>query len=153
MISVQKSVAHPWMCDVLGHMTTRFYVGMFDDASYHFLHSVFGWTGGSDDEGKIAWVDARQVIEYQAEVTAGDLLETHAKLTRVGTKSITVCYEMTQLGDRVTAATMEVIYVLFDLQKRKALALTDELLEKASMHLAGGSDSVNPVRPTPAGRS
>ena len=32
---VQKSVAHPWMCDVLGHLTTRHYVAMFDDAAYH----------------------------------------------------------------------------------------------------------------------
>ena len=30
MISVYKAVAHPWQCDVLGHMTTRFYTGMFD---------------------------------------------------------------------------------------------------------------------------
>jgi len=113
---------------------------MFDDASYHFLHSVFGWTGASDDEGKIAWVDARQLIEYQSEVAAGDLLETHAKLTRIGTKSITVCYEMTRLGDRAKTATMEVIYVLFDLQKRKALTLTEVLLEKASRHLVEGSE-------------
>ncbi len=135
MISVQKSVAHPWMCDVLGHMTTRFYVGMFDDASYHFLHAVFGWTGASDDEGKIAWVDARQLIEYQAEVAAGDLLEIRAALTRIGTKSITVSYKMTNLGDNQTAATMEVIYVLFDLQKRRGLVLTDELREKASAYV------------------
>ena len=135
MLSVQKSVAHPWMCDVLGHMTTRFYVGMFDDASYHFLHAVFGWTGASDDEGKTAWVDARQLIEYQAEVAAGDLLEIRAALTRIGTKSITVSYVMTNLGDNQTAATMEVIYVLFDLQKRKGLVLTDELREKASAYV------------------
>jgi len=135
MISVQKSVAHPWMCDVLGHMTTRFYVGMFDDASYHFLHAVFGWTGASDDEGKTAWVDARQLIEYQAEVAAGDLLEIRAALTRIGTKSITVSYKMTNLGDNQTAATMEVIYVLFDLQKRRGLVLTDELREKASAYV------------------
>ena len=77
MISVQKSVAHPWMCDVLGHLTTRFYVGMFDDAAYHFLHSVFGWIGASDDQGKTAWVDVRHVIEYQNEVTAGELVSRH----------------------------------------------------------------------------
>jgi len=135
MFSVQKSVAHPWMCDVLGHLTTRFYVGMFDDASYHLLHAVFGWTGASDDTGKTAWVDARHLIEYQAEVTAGDLLEIRACLIRIGTKSITVSYEMTNLGNNETAATMEVIYVLFDLKKRKGLALTDELREKASKHL------------------
>ena len=135
MISVQKCVAHPWMCDVLGHLTTRFYVGMFDDASYHLLHAVFGWTGASDDTGKTAWVDARDLVEYQAEVTAGDLLEIHAGLTRIGTKSITVNYEMTNIGNNVTAATMEVIYVLFDLENRKGLALTDELREMASKYL------------------
>ncbi|HIG38923.1 MAG TPA: acyl-CoA thioesterase, partial [Gammaproteobacteria bacterium] len=135
MISVQRSVAHPWFCDVLGHMTTRFYVGMFDDASYHFLHAAFGWIGASDDEGKIAWVDAKHVIEYQTEVEAGDLLEIHAKLTRIGTKSITGYYEMTNLGSNELAATLEVVYVLFDLQERNALALTDELREKASKFL------------------
>jgi acyl-CoA thioester hydrolase len=116
-------------------MTTRFYVGMFDDASYHFLHAAFGWIGASDDEGKIAWVDAKHVIEYQTEVEAGDLLEIHAKLTRIGTKSITGYYEMTNLGSNELAATLEVVYVLFDLQERNALALTDELREKASKFL------------------
>jgi acyl-CoA thioester hydrolase len=141
MISVQKCVAHPWMCDVLGHLTTRFYVGMFDDASYHLLHAVFGWIGASDDTGKTAWVDARDLIEYQAEVTAGDLLEIHAGLTRIGTKSITVNYEMTNIGNNETAATMEVIYVLFDLENRKGLALTDELREMASKYLVESKDS------------
>ncbi len=138
MISVQKNVAHPWMCDVLGHLTTRFYVGMFDDAAYHLLHTVFGWTGASDDAGKIAWVDARHLIEYQAEVAAGDLLEIRAGITRIGTKSMTVSYEMTKLGDNGIAATMEVVYVLFDLEERKGLELTDELREQASKYLVEG---------------
>ena len=56
MVLVQKSVAHPWMCDVLGHMTTRHYVAMFDDAAYHMLYNVFGWTGSSDDDNKIALI-------------------------------------------------------------------------------------------------
>jgi acyl-CoA thioester hydrolase len=135
MISVQRSVAHPWMCDVLGHLTTRFYVGMFDDASYHLLHAVFGWTGASDEAGKIAWVDARHIIQYQAEVAAGDLLEIHAGLTKIGTKSITAKYEMTNLGNNEIAATFEVIYVLFSLEERKGLALTDELRDKALKYL------------------
>jgi len=42
MVLVQKNVAHPWMCDILGHMTTRHYVAMFDDAAYHMLYTVFG---------------------------------------------------------------------------------------------------------------
>ena len=141
MISVQRSVAHPWMCDVLGHLTTRFYVGMFDDASYHLLHAVFDWTGGSDEAGKIAWVDARHIIQYQAEVAAGDLLEIHAGLTKIGTKSITAKYEMTNLGNNEIAATFEVIYVLFSLEERKGLALTDELRDKALKYLVESEQS------------
>ena len=53
MVLVQKNVAHPWMCDVLGHMTTRHYIAMFDDAAYHMLYTVFGWIGASDAENKI----------------------------------------------------------------------------------------------------
>ena len=67
MIQVQKSVAHPWMCDVLGHMTTRHYVAMFDDAAYHMLYSVFGWTGSSDDKNRIAWADVQHTIDYKAD--------------------------------------------------------------------------------------
>ena len=106
MISVQKSVAHPWMCDVLGRLTTRFYVGMFDDAAYHFLHSVFGWTGARDEEGKKAWVDVRHVIEYRNEVTAGGLLEIQACLTKIGNKSITVNNRTTKIHKRNITITL-----------------------------------------------
>ena len=42
---------------------------------------------------------------------------------------------MKNLGDNETAATMEVVYVLFDLQERHGIALTDELREMAQKHL------------------
>ena len=136
MVVVQKSVAHPWMCDVLGHMTTRFYLNMFDDASYHMLYETFGWSGASDDAGELGWADVRHVIEYLAEVNAGDVLETRACITKIGNKSITIRYEMTNLGEKELAATLECICVLFDLKARKALPLTDELREKAASRLA-----------------
>jgi len=107
---------------------------MFDDAAYHLLHAVFGWTGSSDDAGETGWVDVRHVTEYKNEVTAGDLLEVHAGVIKIGTKSMTVRYEMTNLGSGDTAASMEVVYVLFDLVERKGLALTDELRDKAQLH-------------------
>ena len=135
MVSVQKSVAHPWMCDVLGHMTTRHYVAMFDDAAYHMLYNVFGWTGSSDDENKIAWADVQHTIDYKAEVSAGDLLEVNAKLTKIGNKSITIFYEMRNLGNDEVAATLQVICVLFDLKTRESVLISDELKELALKHL------------------
>tara|TARA_B100000745_G_C19982778_1_gene332967 strand:+ start:125 stop:640 length:516 start_codon:yes stop_codon:yes gene_type:complete len=141
MILVQKVVAHPWMCDVLGHLTTRHYMAMFDDASYHLLYDVFGWTGASDADGKIAWADVRHIIEYRAEVTTGDVLEIRAELIKIGTKSITIFYEMTNLGNNETAATLECVCVLFDLQTRESIELSEQLRELASQHLIKTADN------------
>ncbi len=133
MISVHKGVAHPWLCDVIGHMTTRYYVAMFDDASYHFLREVFGWSAGGDEPG---WADVKHTIEYQDEVGSGDLLEVRGKLIKVGGKSITVHYEMHNLTRQNLAATLESISVYFDLQDRKAVAIPDKLRELAEPFLA-----------------
>ena len=135
MIVVQKSVAHPWMCDVLGHMTTRYYLNMFDDSSYHVLYEVFGWSGASDDAGKRGWADVRHVIDYVAEVNAGDVLETRACIRKIGNKSITIRYEMTNLGENEMAATLECTCVLFDLKARRAIPITEALRTMAEKHL------------------
>ena len=45
MIECYRGVVHPWLCDAMGHLTTRHYVGMFDDAGYHLLAALgFIWT-------------------------------------------------------------------------------------------------------------
>ncbi len=131
MISVHKNLAHPWQCDVMGHMTTRFYVAMFDDASYHFLHHLFGWNSAQDPDGRLGWVDVRHTINYATEVNAGDLLEVRAELVKVGGKSVTIAYEMINLGSGHVAATLESVMVLFDLEKRIAVTIPDDLRKTA----------------------
>ena len=137
---VNKAVAHPWFCDVLGHMTTRFHLGMFDDASYHFIHALFGWSGAQDDKGGLALVDVRNVIEYRVEVAAGDLLEIHGQLKKIGGKSLTASYEMINLRNGEIASTLEVVYVLFDLKARKAVSIPDTLRSVAEKHLESVTD-------------
>ncbi len=124
---VYKGVAHPELCDVMGHMTTRHYVAMFDDASYHFLYTVFGWSGEQAKTEHRGWADVKHVIEYQDEVAAGDLLEVRANFAKVGTKSITVNYNMFNLTKNTMAATQESTSVYFDTLNRKAIALTDKM--------------------------
>jgi len=135
MIVVNKGIAQPWECDVMGHLTTRFYVAMFDDASYHFLYEAFAWTVSADESRKYGWADVRHVIEYKAEVSAGDVLEIRARLQKIGTKSFTVLYEMINLARNEVAATLESVCVYFDLEKRCAIALTDEMKEGALPYL------------------
>jgi acyl-CoA thioester hydrolase len=119
----------------MGHLTTRYYVAMFDDASYHFLYTVFGWTISGHESQKFGWADARHVIEYKAEVSAGDVLEIRARLQKIGTKSFTVLFEMVDLAKDEVVATMESICVFFDLEERQAIPITDEMRNRAQQYL------------------
>jgi acyl-CoA thioester hydrolase len=135
MLLAYKGVAHPWLADVMGHMTTRHYVAMFDDASYHLLYEVFGWSGESVAADGLGWADVKHVIEYLGEVGTGDILEIRGGLRKIGGKSITAFYEMRNLSRDELAATLESTSVLFDTRARKAIALTDDMREKASLQL------------------
>ena len=137
---VNKAVAHPWFCDVLGHMTTRFYLAMFDDASYHYFYELFGWCGAQDNNGEFGWADVRHVIEYRAEVSAGDLLEIRAALQKIGGKSLTIGYEMINLRNGEIAGTLEVVCALFDLKTRKAVSIPDALRSVAEKNVRGDTD-------------
>ncbi|MEO0423667.1 MAG: thioesterase family protein [Pseudomonadota bacterium] len=131
-----RGVAHPWQCDVMGHMTTRHYVAMFDDASYHLLHEVFGWAAG--DAG-VGWADVKHTIEYKDEVGSGDLLEVRGRLEKIGGKSVTVLYDMHNLTRNNLAASLESISVYFDLKARKAVTVPDELRQRAARFLDAAS--------------
>lgn len=137
MLTVQQSVAHPWQCDIMGHMTTRYYMAIFDDASYHFLFHLFGWNGAQDAAQQFGWVDVKHTIEYRHEVNAGDLIEVRADLLKLGGKSMTMRYDMFAIGRNENVATLESIIVLFDLNDRCAVTIPEPLRTKASVHIKG----------------
>ena len=74
-------------------------------------------------------------IDETAEVFAGDILVVRSGLTQVGTKSITIFYEMANLDKNEIAATLECVCVLIDLQARKSIELSENRRDMASKHL------------------
>jgi acyl-CoA thioester hydrolase len=135
MLTCYKGTAHPWFCDVMGHMNIRYFMAMFDEASYQLLFQVFGWSGNQDNSTGVGWADVRHLVEYQAEVHAGDLLEVRACIAKVGSKSITIRYEMFNLVKDELAATLECVCVLLDLTDRKAIPLSDKRRQQALQHM------------------
>ncbi len=134
MITCYKGTAQPWFCDVMGHMNIRHYMAMFDESSYQLLFEIFGWAGNADNNGGQGWADVKHVIEYQAEVLAGDLLEVRAGITKVGNKSIGIRYEMINSVKKEVAATLDCVCVLIDLESRDAVPLSDEQRTRAMRH-------------------
>ena len=135
MISCYKGMAQPWYCDVMGHMNIRHYMAMFDESSYQLLFEVFGWTGNPDNNGGQGWADVKHVIEYQAEVHAGDLLKIRGCITKVGNKSIGIRYEMTNAAKDELAATLNCVCVLIDLTSRDAVPLSDKQRDQATEYM------------------
>jgi acyl-CoA thioester hydrolase len=134
MIECYRGVVHPWLCDVMGHLTTRYYAAMFDDGSYHLLAAI-GHAQHHIRNG-VGFADVKATFNYRAELRAGDLLVIHGKIVRVGEKSLTAHYAMKNLRTEVTAAEMETVTVQFDLNARQAIPLVPEIRKGAEALLA-----------------
>jgi acyl-CoA thioester hydrolase len=75
------------------------------------------------------------VIDYQAEAGVGDLMEIHAELVKIGTKSMTVAYEMRNISRNQVAATLKSTSVYFDLKARVAVPITQAMNDSAANFL------------------
>jgi acyl-CoA thioester hydrolase len=124
-----RGVVYPWLCDSMGHFTTRFYMAMFDDAGWHFLHEI-GFDPKWITEKRIGWADVSHHIEYLKEVPEGELVLIESKPLRIGNKSIESQLEMKFARNGEICARLTGVTVQFDLEKRCAIPVLDEIREK-----------------------
>jgi len=125
-------VAHPWMCDTMGHMNVRYYMGMFDDASFHLL----GHLTGIERDRDIGWADVRHEVDYKHETAAGTLITVRSRVVRIGRTSVTYSHSLAGTQDGELHAEATVISVRFHLVERKAIELDAETRRRAEALLA-----------------
>lgn len=130
MFEAYRGVVHPWLCDIMQHMTTRHYVAMFDDASYHLGHEC--GIEINPETSDFGFVDVKHTIEYIDELKAGDLIVIKCAIVKIGNSSYVSKYEMYNLKGMTLSATMEAVTVYFDLKARKSSPLTKDFHAKAS---------------------
>ena len=127
MYVLGKGIVHPWLCDVMGHMNVRFYMAMFDDASYRLLYEASGWTSGSLDWQGKGWADVSHSIEYLAELKVGELTEINGIIVSVGNRSFTSLYQILNAETLVPAAQLQSKVTYFDLKERKSVQIPEEI--------------------------
>jgi acyl-CoA thioester hydrolase len=121
-IETLKSVAHPWLCDAMGHMSARYIYGLFDDAAYIFFAAVGG--GPRElSERSLGWADVKVEIEYHEEIRGGDTVSILSGLERLGNKSVSSWHVMTRQSDGKKLSSAKLVTVQFDLSRRCAVAL------------------------------
>jgi acyl-CoA thioester hydrolase len=128
-------VVHPWMCDAMGHLNVRHYVGMFDDASFQLLGRVGGL---AMDTKRYGWADVRMEIDYLRETSVGTTVSVHSHVEAVGTSSLTYVHALSGTLDGLVRARTRVVSVHFDLVERRKVKLPTEMQERADrLRVAG----------------
>lgn len=129
-----RGVAYPWFCDSMGHMNTQHYCAMFDTATFHYLASLGGF--GKLKSSGLGWADRKQTITYEHELLAGELVIVRTSPVRIGRTSISYMHVMQNAETDALHASCENVTVLFDLNKREAVPLTEEMRRLAERQLA-----------------
>lgn len=119
-------VVHPWLCDAMGHLTTRHYTGFFDDASHH-LFAGLGYDEALGRSEGWGWADVVTTTQYHAEVTAGALIVVKSRIVAIGTSSMSAEHLLSKRTTGVLLARMEARTVCFDLVKRRSRPVPDAI--------------------------
>lgn len=126
---VTSTIVHPWNCDIQGHLNTRHYVGIFDDANQVLLARI---TDQNEEPAPtLGWVDVRNELDFLAEIRGGSVVDVFAAIRRIGTKSLTIAAEIRHGKSEDPCAKMLAVITRFDLTARRAAALSPSLMESA----------------------
>ena len=125
-----RGTVYPWHCDHMGHMNVMWYVGKFDEATWHLL-AALGATGTRLRKDGLGMAAVEQRIEYKRELVAGDLLTIHSYVQEVREKAVVFVHEMTNQETQELAARTTLVGVCIDTTTRKGRPLPEDMRERA----------------------
>jgi acyl-CoA thioester hydrolase len=121
-IITYRGTVYPWHCDHMGHMNVMWYVGKFDEATWH-LFARLGLTPSFLRENGRGMAAVEQTIQYKRELRAGDLITIRSSVIELKEKSIRFLHEMRNDDSDEVAATTTLVGVHLDTSARRACAL------------------------------
>src|SRR5215467_15363804 len=129
-----RGTIYPWHCDHMGHMNVMWYVGKFDEATWHLLASA-GLTATRMREEGFGMAAVEQRIEYKRELLAGDLITIRSRFQEAREKALLFVHEMANEEKHEVAARTFLTGVCLDTTTRKARALPADVRERIRMTL------------------
>lgn len=130
-----RGTVFPWHCDHMGHMNVMWYVGKFDEATWHLMASI-GITPTYIRETQSGMAGVQQNIAYKREVFAGTILEIRSRIVSVGARKIVFVHEMFDAENGELCATCELTAVHIDRTVRRAKPFPEAVKRKAEERLS-----------------
>ena len=94
-----RGTVYPRHCDHMGHMNVMWYVGKFDEATWH-LFAQIGMTPSYLRESGRGMAAVQQNISYKRELLAGDIVEVRSRILELRDKVLRFAHDMDQRRDR-----------------------------------------------------
>ncbi|MBL4731350.1 MAG: thioesterase family protein [Rhizobiaceae bacterium] len=135
MIETYRGVVRPAELDHMAHMNVQFYIGKFDEATWH-LFSAAGLTNAYFQAENRGMAAVLQTTNYKAEAMAGDLLVCRSEILEVKDKTIRFIHHMTNPESGKLLATTELIAAHLDRNIRKSCLFPDHIKAKCLELLA-----------------
>jgi acyl-CoA thioester hydrolase len=130
-----RGAVYPWHCDQVGHMNVMWYVGKFDEATWHLFASI-GMTPAYFREQHRGMAAVQQNISYRRELLAGDLVEVRSRVLEVREKVLVFAHDMYNAADGEIAASCQLTGVHLDRDARKSIAFPAAIREQAARKIA-----------------
>lgn len=130
LIETGRHVVSSDMCDQMGHLTTRVYTALFDEASYELIKAC-----GYQVDAEQGFVDLELNMKFIAEIKEGGKFYIKSGIVKLGNSSFTAIHYMYNTDDDSLISICEEKAVIFDLKKRKSKPMTEEFRKMASEFL------------------
>jgi len=130
-ILTYRGTVYPWHCDHMGHMNVMWYVGKFDEATWHLL-AALGLNSARLRDENLGMVAVEQHLEYKRELLAGDLLMIRSSVQEVREKTVLFVHEMFNQETQELAARTVLTGICIDTNTRKARPLPADVRERAT---------------------
>lgn len=126
-ISTYRGTVFPWHCDHIGHMNVMWFVGKFDEATWH-LFSSLGLTPSYFREKHRGMAGLEQRISYQRELRAGDIVAVRSAVLEMGEKVMRYVHEMVneETGERSAVTLLTAVHM--DTRIRKSCSIPNSIL-------------------------
>ena len=125
-----KSAVNTWDLDHNAVGSSQFKIGCISDAATHlFTHcgADFNWR----NEYNIGSAALDYSVRYYKDAILGMAVTMHTNFTKIGNKILKFIHHMVDDSNGDVIMDIEIVAVLFDLQKRKAMIVPEEFRKKA----------------------
>ncbi len=126
MFETYRGAVDTWECGPFGMMAPRYYTARFSDAAGH-VYDRLGLRASFMREHRWGSAALDYKTGYFAPLHAGDIVIVKTGFLALGNKTLTFHHRLINGSTGELAAAIEIVSVLFDLEKRKAFPVPDDI--------------------------